>query len=101
MGIIGYTRDFYKPLSVVSLQFGCGGSLRKRVNIRLDAKKRGAFESPIARFNRIVLPEGFVQRIMDLQKEQSDRDTIFYRSLFAPPLGTKGTSNNVQSTTAQ
>src|SRR3990167_4905595 len=84
MGIIGYTRDFYKPLSVVSLQFGCGGSLRKRVNIRLDAKKRGAFESPIARFNRIVLPEGFVQRIMDLQKEQRDKDAIFYRSLFAP-----------------
>jgi hypothetical protein len=99
MGIIGYTRDFYKTLSVVSLQFGCGGSLRKRVNIRLDAK-RDVFDEPIARFNRIVLPEGFVQRIKDLQKEQSDKDAIFYRSLFAPPLGTKGTGNNVQPTTA-
>lgn len=100
MGIIGYTRDFYKTLSVVSLQFGCGGSLRTRVNIRLDAKK-DVFDEPIARFNRIVLPEGFVQRIKDLQKEQSDKDAIFNRSLFAPPLGTKGTGNNVQPTTVK
>jgi hypothetical protein len=58
----------------------------------LDAKKSGAFETPIARFNRLVLPEEFVRRINDLQKAQSDKNAIFYRNLFAPPLGTKGAS---------
>jgi len=97
MATIGYTRDFYKTLSVVNLQFGCSSFVRKQVNIRLDSKKSGAFEPPIARFNRIVLPEGFVQRIKDLQKAQSDKNAIFYRSLFAPPLGTQGTSSNTPS----
>jgi hypothetical protein len=87
MATIGYTRNFYRTLSVVNLQFGCGSFVRKQVNIRLDAKRSGAFEAPIAKFNRIVLPEGFVQRIKNLQKAQSDKNAIFYRSLFAPPLG--------------
>lgn len=90
MAIIGYTRDFYKTLSVVSLQFGCSPFVRKQVNIRLDAKKSGAFEAPIARFNRIVLPQDFVQRIKELQRAQSEKNAVFYRSLFAPPLGTRG-----------
>lgn len=92
MAILGYTRDFYRNLSVVNLQFPCGTFSRKLVNIRLDAK-RDVFDQPIARFNRIVLDEGFVQRIKDLQKVQSDKNAIFYRSLFAPPLGTHGTTN--------
>ena len=91
MAVIGYTRDFYKSLSVVNLQFGCMTFSRKTINVRLDAKKSGAYEAPIARFNRLLLPEGFVQRIKDLQKAQSDKNAIFYRSLFAPPLGTKDT----------
>ena len=90
LALIGYTRDFYKTLSVVNLQFGCMTFTRKKINLRLDAKKSGAYEVPIARFNRLVLPEGFVQRINDLQKANSDKNAIFYRSLFAPPLGTKG-----------
>ena len=94
MATIGFTRDFYRTLSVVNLQFGCGTSIRKPVNIRLDAKRSGAFEPPIARFNRIVLPEGFVQRIKDLQQAQSDKNAIFYRSLFPPPLGTRDTINS-------
>lgn len=93
MATIGYTRNFYRTLSVVNLQFGCSQFVRKQVNIRLDSKKSGAYEPPIARFNRIVLPEGFVQRIKDLQKAQSDKNAIFYRSLFAPPLGTGGITN--------
>jgi hypothetical protein len=92
MAVIGYTRDFYKTLSVVNLQFGCGSFVRKQVNIRLDAKKSGAFEAPLARFNRVVLPQDFVHRIQELQKAQSDKNAIFYRSLFAPPLGTRGTA---------
>jgi hypothetical protein len=87
MALNGYSRDFYMKLSVVSLQFGCGTLSRKQVNIRLDAKKRGAYEAPIARFNRIVLSEGFVQRIKDRQKAQSDSNAVFYRSLLPPPIG--------------
>jgi hypothetical protein len=96
LAVVGFTRDFYRSLSVVSLQFGCSQSVRNQVNIRLDAKKSGAFEEPVARFNRVVLPEGFVQRIKDLLKAQSDRNEVFYRSLFPPPLGTKGTNNEAQ-----
>ncbi|MBA3772339.1 MAG: hypothetical protein H0X13_07610 [Ramlibacter sp.] len=99
MALIGYTREFYKTLSVVNLQFGCRTFVRKQVNIRLDAKKSGAFETPIARFNRVVLSEGFVQRIKDLQKAQSDKNAAFYRSLFSPPLGTKGTTSDAQPVT--
>lgn len=97
MATIGYTRNFYRTLSVVNLQFGCSPFVRTQVNIRLDAKKSGAFEPPVARFNRIVLPTGFVERIKVLQKAQSDRSEIFYRSLFPPPLGTQGTSNNTST----
>jgi hypothetical protein len=89
LSISGYTRDFYKNLSVVNLQLGCMPFDRTQLNIRLDAKKSGAYEAPIARFNRIVLPEGFVQRIKSTMQAQSDKNAIFYRSLFAPPLGTK------------
>ncbi|WP_233357283.1 hypothetical protein, partial [Vibrio cholerae] len=60
----------------------------------LDSKRNGIYEPPVARFNRVVLPERFVQRIKDLQKAQSDRNAVFYRSLFAPPLGTRGSQSN-------
>ena len=96
LSILGFTRDFYKNLSVVNLQFGCMTFDRKQINIRLDAKKSGAYEAPIARFNRMVLPEGFVQRIKDTMQAQSDKNAIFYRNLFAPPLGTKATTDNIQ-----
>lgn len=94
MSISGYTRDFYKKLSVVNLQFNCMPFARKQINIHLDARKTGIYTTPVAQLNRIVLPEGFVQRIKDTLKAQSDKNTIFYRSLFAPPLGTKGTTDN-------
>ncbi|MDP3357500.1 MAG: hypothetical protein Q8M51_16765 [Polaromonas sp.] len=92
LSILGYTRDFYKNLSVVNLQFGCMPFDRKQINIRLDAKKSGAYEAPIARFNRIVLPEGFVQRIKDTMQAQSEKNATFYRNLFPPPLGSEGTA---------
>ena len=95
MATIGYTRDFYRNLSVVNLQFGCGVFTRKAIDIRLDAKKQ-VFDPPVAEFNRVKLPEGFVQRIKDLQKAQSDKNAAFYRSLFPPPLGTKDTTDNPQ-----
>ncbi len=88
MALTGYMRDFYRGISVVNLQYGCSVSSRKTVDIRLDAKKE-IFDKPFAEFNRVKLPEGFLQRIRDKQKDQSDRNAVFYRSLFPTPLGTK------------
>jgi hypothetical protein len=98
MAIIGYTRNFYRGLSVVNLQFGCSPPTRKTIDIRLDAKKQ-VFDDPIASFNRVNLPENFVERIRAQQKARSDRNEIFYRSLFPSPLGTQGTSNKKQPAT--
>jgi hypothetical protein len=94
MTLIGYTRNFYQTLSVVNLQFGCGTFSRKKVNIRLDAIDSGPFGTVLAKFNRIVLPEGIVDRIKELQKLQSEKNAVFYRSLFAPPLGTRAIETN-------
>jgi hypothetical protein len=94
MFLLGYMRDFYRNLSVVSLQLGCGTFSRSTINVRLDSRRSGDYEPPVARFNRVLLPERFVQRIKDTQKVQRDRNAAFYRSLFAPPLGTKGTQTN-------
>lgn len=92
--LMGYMRDFYRGLSVVSLQFGCTTAARPAVNIRLNAVRDGAYQTPVAEFSRILLPPGFVSRMNTQMKAQSDRNAIFYRSLFAPPLGTstKGVS---------
>ncbi len=89
IALIGYFRNYYKSLSVVNLQFGCLPLTRSDLNIRLDAKKNGAYDTPITKFNRIYIPAGFIQRIKEKQKDQSERNTAFYRSLFQPPLGTK------------
>ncbi len=94
---MGYMRDFYRGLSVVSLQFGCITTSRKPINIRLNAIRNGVYESPVAEFNRILLPSGFVSRMNAQMKTQSERNAIFYRSLFPPPLGTKGVPGNDQT----
>ncbi len=96
MAVIGYSRQIYKELTVVSLRFGCSISSRKKINIRLDAR-RVVFDQPIAKFNRVALPEGFVQRIKEQLKIQSERNQIFYRSLFPPPLGTRGVTPSVSN----
>ena len=91
---MGYMRDFYRNLSVVSLQFGCMKTSRKVVDIWLNSIRHGVFDTPVAKFNEVRLPSGFVQRINERIKAQSDRNAVFYRSLFAPPLGTKGSQSN-------
>ena len=40
---------------------------------------------PIARFNKVKLPEGFGGRLNAQLKANSDRNAAFYRSLFTPP----------------
>lgn len=79
--ILGYSRMFYRSLSVVTLQMGCTPFSRKTVTLRLDAK-RDVYDTPIARFNRITLPEGFTQRIKDAGAAHNRRQAEFYRSLF-------------------
>lgn len=100
MAILGYTRDFYRNLSVVNLQFGCGTFTRKTIDIRLDAKKQ-VFDPPIAEFNRIKLSEPFVQRIRELQNAQSEKNAIFYRSLLPTLLSTRGTASAPRQKTSK
>ena len=88
--ISGYTRQVYKNLTLINLQLGCIIDQPKIVNIRLDARHQVA-DPAIACLNRIRLPEGFVQRIKEQLKVQRERNQVFYRSLFPPPLGTRGT----------
>lgn len=94
MHLLGYMRGFYQNLSVISLQFGCTSAARKIVDIWLNSRRDGFYEPPVAKFNKVTLPAGFVQRINERLKAQSERNAIFYRSLFAPPLGTKGSQSN-------
>lgn len=96
--ILGYTKDFYKSLSVVSLQTICYPTSRSNINIYLDAKVSGIYEAPIAKFNRIALPEGFVRRINEALKANSDRNAAFYRSLFSAPLGTADQTSSSPNT---
>ncbi len=83
----GYMRDFYRNLSVVSLNFGCGRLDRKDVNIRLDALRKSPFKYE-SRSHRLYLPPAFVQQMNGKMTEHSEKNAIFYRSLFKPPLGT-------------
>ncbi|MCG3189492.1 MAG: hypothetical protein LKCHEGNO_01917 [Burkholderiaceae bacterium] len=89
MPINGYARQFYRTLSLVSLSMTCSVVKHGAVNVSLDARD-GPLGPALARFNRITLPEGFVQRIKDMLAEDKRRRSEFYRSLFAPPLGTQG-----------
>ena len=91
MFLLGYMRDFYRDLSVVSLQFGCLSPARSVIDIWLNSTQSGNFEKPVARFNKVTLPRGFVERINEYMGAQRERNAAFYRSLFAPPLGTKST----------
>lgn len=95
--LLGYMRHFYRNLSVVSLQFGCMTTSRKIVDIHLNSIRNGIYEPPVAKFNRVTLPAGFVRRINERIQIQRERNATFYRSLFAPPLGTKGVQTNESS----
>ena len=86
--IIGFTRDFYNGISVVSLQHSCMSTSRQTVDLQLEAKERGVFDAALAKFNRVTLPEGFIRRMNEALKANSDRNAAFYRSLFPAPLGT-------------
>ena len=87
LAVLGYTRHFYKQLSVVSLQMGCTNVRESGLSIQLDSKK-DVFDQPIASFNRIAIPDSFATRVNAQMKANSDKNSLFYRSLFPAPLGT-------------
>jgi len=97
MYLLGYMRDFYQNLSVVSLQFGCMQTSRPSVDIWLNSIEDGIFGKPIARFNKVTLPAGFVQQINGRLKAQRDRNTAFYRNLLLPSA-VPATGTNQRST---
>lgn len=84
----GYTRDFYRNLSIVSLQFGCQGASRENVDIRLDAVSDGIFGYPIARFNRIFLPKDFTKMIGERIAADNKQNPI--------PIGSRLPQSKVQ-----
>lgn len=88
--ILGYTRNFYRGLSIVNLQMGCQIPARKTFELRLESKVNGAFDKSIASFNKIFFPVDFVRRMNDALKINSDRNAIFYRNLFPSSIGTAG-----------
>lgn len=94
--VLGYSRNFLGTLTLVSTHADCSVPSRKRINIRLDAK-RATFDVSVAKFNSIALPEGFVLRIKEQLKVQDERNRVFYRSLFPPPLGTRGVTPSVSN----
>lgn len=87
----GYARQFYRMLSLVSLSMTCTVVKHSAVNLSLDVRD-GPIGRPLVRFNRITLPEDFVQRIKDVVAERRQRKAEFYRSLFPPPVGTRAPS---------
>lgn len=88
LAILGFTRDFYNSLSVVSLQFRCSTIPRFTVDIRLDAKEE-VYGKPIAAFNRIGVPEKFVQRINAELQALRSRNEAYFQRLFGVPPGDK------------
>ncbi len=92
--IDGYFRRFYRDMSVVSVQLGCFISSRKTIAIRLEQQE--VRHQTTKRYLKVVLPEGFVSRIHELNKVRKERDMQFNKSLFAPLIGTKGTANTPQ-----
>jgi hypothetical protein len=95
--INGYFRRFYRDMSMVSLDLGCFTSARRRtIAIRLELQE--ARHQVTKRYQTVVLPEGFVSRIDTLYKTRNERELQFNKSLFIPPLGTKGTANTPSNT---
>jgi len=85
--VVGYFRNYYQTLSVVTMQFGCTTPARKTISVRIEAKDF-ITGPPEKQFAKVILPSGFVSRIRDIRQAQSDRNAVFFRGLFAPPLGT-------------
>jgi hypothetical protein len=89
--VVGYVKNYYQTLSVVTMQFGCTTPARKTISVRIEAKDFTT-GPPEKQFAKVILPSGFVSRMRDMRQAQSDRNAVFYRSLFAPPLGTNGSN---------
>ncbi len=83
-------------MSMVSLELGCFISSRRTIALRLEMQER--MHQVTKRYQTVVLPEGFVSRIHELNKVRKERDMQFNKSFFALPIGTKGTANTPSNT---
>ncbi|WP_424194137.1 hypothetical protein ACMYR3_02310 [Ampullimonas aquatilis] len=90
--VLGYSRHFFQNLTLVSTHIGCT-VYRKKINMRLDARE-GVADKPIAQFNRLILPEGFVSRIKVVQKIRYDKRATFYKKILPSPYGTKDVTSD-------
>lgn len=86
MALVGYVRDYYRNLSVLSLQFDCMRPSRPDFTVRLELKNE-LFGEPIKRYMLVKVPASFGGAIRQFFDSRTERDTKFYRSIFAAPLG--------------
>lgn len=86
--ISGYSRNVYRGLTVVGVHWGCSVMYRKVAPIHLASQLE---DKTVVRLHKMLLPEGYVNRINERLLQNRDRDRAFNRSLFPPSLGgTKG-----------
>lgn len=96
LSVSGYSRNIFRGLTVVGVYWGCTPTNRKIAPIHLASV---VSETETARLHKMLLPEGFVSRINERLRQNSERDRAFNRSLFPPSMGgTKGVASPVPST---
>jgi len=83
MFLLGYFRDFYQSLSVVSLQFGCTFANRPVITVGLNSIRDGTYEKPVARFNKVIIPATFVEAINARLRARREQNANFYRSILS------------------
>jgi hypothetical protein len=94
--ISGYSRDIFRGLTVVGVQWGCNPMHRKVAPIHLASELE---DRTVVRLHKMLLPEGFVSRINERLLQNRERDRAFNRSLFPSSMGgTKGVTPTVPAT---
>lgn len=84
LSLSGYSRNIFRGLTVVGVHWGCMTTSRKIAPIHLASVVN---ETETARLHKMLLPEGFVSRINERLRQNSERDPAFNRSLFPPSMG--------------
>lgn len=84
LSLSGYSRNIFRGLTVVGVHWGCMTTSRKIAPIHLASVVN---ETETARLHKMLLPEGFVSRINERLRQNSERDRAFNRSLFPPSMG--------------
>jgi hypothetical protein len=85
LAILGFSRKFYRNMSMVSLQFGCSPPARTRINIRFTASEESLYAEPMAGSVRITLPQAFGVRIKETLALKSASNAKFFRDALTRP----------------